>query len=321
LLAPLDRSVIGLSQSTDSLFVIDGNGGADTGNVILPKTGVILKVPKAGGAPVPIYTPTPPRRVTAANADGADLFFLEYDVNTADAKPATLSKMPAAGGAPASVTTTTFDIVSTIDAITATDLLVNAPTTAGNFGLHRIARAGGTPVLIADVPSTKLASVSILGDDVFFAGAQGAGKVYKTSLSAAAPSQSEVKDTSPCAGGFTLVAGGLYCGGLLELTKMDRAFVKQATIYSALSTPEDKEGSAPSVYGIDGANIFFGANTGSENRVTIRTFAEGTTAHRALACDVASVRSAVVDASAVYFIESRAEGSGASALFLKKVGR
>ena len=95
-----------------------------------------------------------------------------------------------------------------------------------------------------------------------------------------------------------------------------------APLYELASVPSDAPGSTPTVWGVDATAVFFAAQAPSPSkRVSFRSLIQGDTTHRAVACDVASVRAASVDADAVYLLELRSAGDEAPETKVRKIAR
>ncbi|RYZ58971.1 MAG: hypothetical protein EOP08_15840, partial [Proteobacteria bacterium] len=243
-LGQFPATVRGLHLTAEAFVTYDPSSGPDTGNPATPKRGALLSMPKAGGTPTELFVPADDdHAVGEVIADGNDVFFLQSD-RTSDSG-SVLHRISAAGGAATPLTAQTFDDFSILAAIDATHVYLTTDTMLG-AGIYKIPRAGGAPVLIADLDETSLGDVQVFGTDVWFASTQGGGSVYKTPISATQPSQQVVFDGDhPCLTGFTRVADGFLCNEPIAISKVDDAFANRQPIYQLLDVPEDAAGIAP----------------------------------------------------------------------------
>lgn len=313
---------IGFAVTNDGIYTYDPKSGNDTGNVGRPKTGAILKLPKTGGEPTVFYAPSNVEHgLGEILGIGDDLFFLENDLYADDEESAELYRLPQGGGAPVLVTTTKFDPFGLLRTHDDTNVYYATSTVKGS-GVYRIPRAGGAAVLIGDVDGTLVAHTQVHGGNVYFVEGQGTGAIWRTPVNAAsAAEQVLVKEENPCLTGLRVVDDGYLCTGALSLTKLGTDFAQQAKLYDVLETAEDADGSAPTVHGIDGQDVFFNSASPASKRVSFRTFALGETTTRAIACGVANVRSAHVGADGIWLLEQSENAAGEQVYQVKKIAR
>lgn len=295
------------------LVALDRKLGADTGNPILPKTGALLLVPKAGGAPTPFYTPTPPRILASYVVAGNDVLIMDYDA-ASSGRSGQLYKKSFGEAAATPIGTPKYDgLASYIAAADASNVYVVTPGAAGNFKVVRVDRATGAETSMADLPSTQFAQAQLQGGFVWFYAAQGTGALYKSPV--AGGEAVRVTDRGCFGGGLLVAEGAFFCGGSLRLEKLDAAFANPILILDAL---EEKDASAPRPQAVFGSEVLVTLAIEAKRRTKIYAAPTIGGAKRAIACDVGNIADAYVDGDYAYFLD---EKSSANEPSVKKLWR
>lgn len=307
LLAELPDSASAVFElGTEGAVVADPNGGSDTGNAFYPKTGVLLRVPKAGGGASAFHTPASNRGLASMLVQGADVFFMELD----PASPSKSGQLFRKGFSDASATaigTPRYDgLTSYIAGADATNVYLVSPAGAG-FNVLKVDRASGSETVLAQLDSTQLGQAQLQGGFVWFYGGQGTGALYKTPITAAAAAQVSVTDKTCFGGGLLVGENAFFCGGSLKLTKYDAAFQNPIELLDTVALGGNT--SAPRPQAVAGSEVLVSVTIPPKDRT--RLFAVPITGgpSRPVACEVGNIRRAFVDANFAYFLDAKASGT------------
>lgn len=293
-----------LAISKDDLFTVHTNAGAD---VILGKSGVVLRVPKAGGAGAPFHTPDAMRTVQSIYADATDLFVAEGDAGAAGDRPGRIIKKNIATGTVTELLPTGIE-KALVNFLTADDQYVyleQASSKSGAFGIYRLAKAGGALETVVEVDSGAFLSTQRVGADFVFAAQT--NKIHRVPLSnAGAPAASIAEKT--CTGGFAVTSEALFCGQALEIEKSGPAFNDFQRFLRLEEVPALKAsgatGSQPRLVTSDAVYVRFNPNGA---KAPILRIDRATLAHRPVMCDAGWIDAMVADEQSLYALQVRNE--------------
>jgi len=294
----------------DALVVQDPRGGLDTGVGVFPKTGEILRLPKAGGAASSFHVPaTKDLAVSSLVADGTQAWFVQAPV--LDASKGAFFRRGAMDATATQVGMASYDgLVSYIAGVDASALYATVPGTNGTFRGVRVDRTSGAETVLAELPSLQFGQAQIYQGFYWFYATQGAGALYKAPLGAMGASQTKVTDTTCFGGGLLLSSDGFFCGSALRVERFaDETFSAPATIFDVLDAKLD--GSGPRPHAIVGSNAIVSLRVGPASRTQLLLVPKGGGAFRPLACDVAQIETVRVDGGYAYWLERRAATNGA----------
>lgn len=298
-----DSTVAAVGIVGDSLVVFDPAGGADTGNIVFTKTGALLQVPKAGGAPTSFHTPTVDRNLSAFYGDGANIWFMEGKLgeNHGVFRRSTTDSAATALGAES------YDYLLSYFAGTDANGVYFVSSKGDGFAIVKLDRTSGAETILAQVDTTLFGNAQVNGGFVWFYGAQGTGPLYKTPVTATMASQVEVT-TKNCFGGGLLVAGGdFYCGTALSLAKYDATFATPTQLFSILDYTENANGPRPNA--VIGTNLLVNVHSNSNGSEAIYLVPTTPGPARKVVCGVGGVNQMTVDGNTAYWIESRSTGT------------
>ncbi len=295
---PKDTSnYVGISG--DSLVVLDPNSGADTGNIVVPKTGSLLAVPKAGGSLTTFHTPSADRTLSAFYGDGTDIWFLEGKL----AQKYGVFRKATGNASATALGAESYDYLLSYFAGTDANAVYFVSPRDSDFAIVKLDRTTGAETLLAKVSSTLLGNAQLSGGYIWYFEAQGTGAFFKTPINAAMPAPVQVT-TKNCFGGGLLVAGtDFYCGGALSIDKYDESFAVGTKLFSVLDYSTNRNGPKPN--GIVGTDVVVNVNSDPQGSDAIFLVPTTPGPARKVVCGVGSVANITVQGNTMYWIESR----------------
>lgn len=291
-------------MAKDDLFTIQANAGAD---VILGKSGVVLRVSKAGGAAAAFHTPDTMRSVQSIYADATDLFVAEGDAGAAGGRPGRVIKKNIATGTVTELLPTGIE-KALVNFIAVDDLYVyleQASTKSGVFGIYRLAKTGGELETVVEVDSGAFLSTQRVGNEFVFAAQT--NKIHRVPLSnAGAPAASIAEKT--CTGGFAVTPEAAFCGQPLEIEKSGAALNDFQRFLRVDDVPALKSsratGAQPRLVTSDAVYVRFSPNG---SKAPILRIDRATLANRPVMCDAGWIDAMVADDQSLYALQVRNE--------------
>ena len=243
---------LGMGLTSDAIVVGSPTSGADTGYSFFPKTGALLRIPKAGGAPVAFHTPAPTVGLGAWRVVGNDVYFFEFAYAEAS-KAGKLYRRGLNDAAATPIGTGTFDgVVSYVAGADAASVYVVTPGKDGEFDIVRVDKASGASTVMTSLPSLQFGQAQLFGGFVYFYATQGAGALYRVPVDATGVAPTKVTDRTCFGGGLTITSDAFYCGEALALSKYDLAFANPLKLVNALDYPNAQ---APWALGVFGTEV------------------------------------------------------------------
>lgn len=314
-LAALPVACSGLAISADALFTLDERGGGET--AIGPSRAVV-RVPKDGGAAVVFYTPAPPDRLLDLIADASGVFIAEADPAAADELTGRLVRKDIASGAVATVLASGIskvlvELVAVDDAFV---YLAQPSRRSGQYGIYRVAKAGGALEAVVEVESGAFRSVQLQGDE--FAFAARVNELHRVRKDNGGAPVAAV-GTRTCTNGLAATPDAVYCGQPLELEKTGPRFDDPRVLFRVDDVPAlDAAGaSAPHPRLVTSDAVYVGLNPGAGRRVPLVRVDRVTSTLSTVACALGWVGELVADDQAVYVLQTRDEAFAEKAALLR----
>lgn len=303
-----------LQPAGDYIYLHDYNAGNDTGITVFPKTGAILRVPKAGGAVEVFYTPANiGETITSFHVSGDDLF--TYDSSRDSSKKAKVVRTSLSGRTSTAIATALpSEVVLNVFASDAQSLFYTASTArAGDVAIYRLSRIGGAPEIVTQISSTFLGNVQLQGNDIWFSTIQGAGPLFKVEKSVTAGAASQVS-TKTCPKGLLVTADAIVCGGIFEINKLDRTMANPQLLVKALEDGiVSPAKGVVQVLGVQGDTLYYASPVALEKRTGLGRVALTGGATSVMACDRGNILGLAAEAGAVFWFEQRANAAGEAA--------
>lgn len=316
-LAAIPPKSEGLLVGTAAFFTLDRAGGADLS--LGRKAGALVSVPRDGSATQVAYTSPADTLIVSAFASGDHLF---------------VAQAPAAGGSSFAgslvdkntSTGTVTDLVTDgvnevlVSFIGVDDNYVyfaqSSKATAGNYGIYRAARSGGGGIeTVAEVASTAFGSAQLEGSDIWFSTAQGAGAAYKVPKNNAGAPVTSLSDRS-CLSGYRVTNDAVYCGGALDLSKLDRSFGNPQPLLSVQDASFTKGAVGPRPLFVASDAVYARLSPSEGTTVPIVRFDRASGRATPTVCGRGVVSDIQVEGNTLYWLETKkADFTGEPAVY------